>query len=583
MSLNTSININYQLKKPEFENEIVNQSKETPPNGLEAVISAIQGLQQQMLANFQVINNKMDLHEKKIGLLEEKCLKEGFYQDPFPLTLEQMKLFISTNDLSKVVKDDKTFITGIITKHKEAINFKDKKGKNLLHHAISEQNLDLIKLFLTHGADVELCSDEESPLMKSYDLDNFDMFKLFVEHKADLISTFSNTSKGWKDFTLLHKAVIDGHIEYVKILLAPENKINIDQVMEFEGENYTALCFAARIGFPKIGRLLLEAGADPELKMDEKGKTAITIAREYDSMEFFLEILEFAIEKGNTALVDKMTQEINQIDGEGNSLLHRAISYHSSSIVNRLLNHKADINLLCNLQSPLLRAYRSSKFQIFKLLIEKGAKLGTLYNDQSSGWQAFTLLHSAAYFSEKEVVKIILEKYLDNIDEKMKSNGTVLDNYTALCLAAEKNHVEIGRLLLGAGADPELKINEKGTTALTIAKAKNHAEFTALLSEHIAMKNPVIEEKKPTLTEIKEQVIEEKEPQLLAETKKQKKGSKSIWGTLLKTFKPQKTKITFTELSKEDVPLLENEIDLKPIYIDHQANKKKAKASELPA
>lgn len=71
-----------------------------------------------------------------------------------------------------------------------------------------------------------------------------------------------------------------------------------------------------------------------------------------------------------------------------------------------------------------------------------------------------------------------LTRFLDKGLDPDLSNE---NGWTLLMLAAVEGNVEIGKLLLEAGASPA-STNTKGDTPLSIAISRNHASFVELLT-----------------------------------------------------------------------------------------------------
>jgi len=123
---------------------------------------------------------------------------------------------------------------------------------------------------------------------------------------------------------------------------------------------------------------------------------------------------------------------------------------------------------------PLVAALAGEHFQTADLLRQTGADLNVRGHNGSSP------LHSAAYFGNFEVVRILIECDPADIDARDE------DGSTPLLLASEGHHFKDGsalRLLLEHGADVNVR-DENGWTPLHGASFRGALEVVRLLLEH---------------------------------------------------------------------------------------------------
>ena len=106
-------------------------------------------------------------------------------------------------------------------------------------------------------------------------------------------------------------------------------------------------------------------------------------------------------------------------------------------------------------QTPLHWAARSGRFEVCKLLIEKGADVNAKSNDGS------TPLHWAAIKGQPRICKLLLDNGAD-------VNAAESDGETALHFAAQYSNLETVKILVKAGANVEAK-EENGTTPIMMA------------------------------------------------------------------------------------------------------------------
>lgn len=164
---------------------------------------------------------------------------------------------------------------------------------------------------------------------------------------------------------------------------------------QFIGEkNLTALYFSAQEGFTDLVKILLEAGADPNLA-DEEGQTPVCIAAYMGRFEATEELVRAG------AKLDDPAFETN---------------------------------------TPLMHAYSHKHLDVFKLLLESGADPNWRLNNER------TALHFAVHNRNEDYLLPLLESGAD-------PNLVMSDGNTPLSLAVRDSNLYMSRVLLEAGAD----------------------------------------------------------------------------------------------------------------------------------
>lgn len=119
----------------------------------------------------------------------------------------RLKLAIDENN----IEDVETIINQI--EDLDNFNF-NIEGTNPLHYAILEDNIEIVKILVEYGADVNLKNNNYTPCMSATFVGNLEIIKLLVEYggNCDLITT-----RGHSAFQLACKR---GHKEIVKYLFS---------------------------------------------------------------------------------------------------------------------------------------------------------------------------------------------------------------------------------------------------------------------------------------------------------------------------------------------------------------------------
>ena len=146
------------------------------------------------------------------------------------------------------------------------VNVRDPDGQHALYLAIRDQARKVSDALLGWPkTDVEARNkQDESPLMMAALKGELELATRLVKRDADV------NKPGW---TALHYASTGGHIAMMRLLLAHHAYVDAEAP-----NGTTPLMMAAHYGTPEAVKLLLEEGADPELK-NQLELTAIDFAQ----------------------------------------------------------------------------------------------------------------------------------------------------------------------------------------------------------------------------------------------------------------------------------------------------------------
>ena len=254
-----------------------------------------------------------------------------------------------------------------------------------------------------------------------------------------------------ESFTLLHLASCFGILPLAENLILTKNWI--EKMNDIDGQRLTALMWAASCGHEAIVWLLLENGANIEIKTRFRER-ALTIAAE----------------RGHKAVVRQLLEKGAGTAVKQSTALIMAAQFGHEAVVQLLLEKGADIEAKTEYQSTaLITAAGFGREAIVRLLLEKGADIEAKNNDWS------TALIMAALLGHEAAVRLLLEKGAD-IKAKDKYHSTVL------IAACSFGHEAVVRLLLEKGADIEAKDNDQ-STALTMAALLGYEAVVRLLLE----------------------------------------------------------------------------------------------------
>ena len=230
------------------------------------------------------------------------------------------------------------------------------------------ENIEIVKLLLKAGTDINTQKYGYTPLQKASSKGNTEIVKILLEAGADVNKADGNGS------TPLHDAAFYGRTEEVKLLIeagADVNKANMDDI--------TPLQLAAVEGQTEVVKLLIEAGADVNKADKNKisplytavynGHTEIVKMLITAGADVFDSHLNAAKKEGNEEIVKLLVTEI-----ENNVRFVNTVSEGNTEAVKLLIEAGADVNKAANRgRTPLYTAVHDGLIEVAKVLIEAGA------------------------------------------------------------------------------------------------------------------------------------------------------------------------------------------------------------------
>lgn len=171
--------------------------------------------------------------------------------------VNERMVFGHATPLLLVVSNENDKCVDILLKNGSNPNQCDKLGRTALMDAAETGNTSIVKLLLSHNADVDM-EDKEQRTALSYALDFvekkdkkwYNVCKILVlEHNADCTKKGRST-----DRTLLHCAAAIGDFDLVKKLVEEKN-VNI---LEYDTSQFTPIMYANKAGYNNIGEYLTQ-------------------------------------------------------------------------------------------------------------------------------------------------------------------------------------------------------------------------------------------------------------------------------------------------------------------------------------
>ncbi|XP_014671481.1 PREDICTED: ankyrin-1-like [Priapulus caudatus] len=313
----------------------------------------------------------------------------------------------------------------------------------------AEEKMEIVKQLLLHDAPLQE-EDERgrTPFMLAYETASADVAAALQDNGADLRACYHG------DGTMLHPAVAGGN----ERVLSPACSGHLD-----------------------IVRLLLEAGANPNVADTESGATPLMKAVSKGEEAYGQTSLYHAARFGRLDILRLLLEagaDGNAADSYGVTSLHIAACYRQLHIVRLLLEAGADPNVAETNrgETPLMRAVEEDREMMERILLSHGVDANTADS------QGETSLYHAACSGQLDIVNLLLEAGAD---------PNVADSYgrTTLYRASCFGRLDIVRLLLETGANPNVAETRNGATPLMMAVKDGEEAVVRMLLSHGADAN----------------------------------------------------------------------------------------------
>jgi ankyrin repeat protein len=292
--------------------------------------------------------------------------------------------------------DDVEMVRALIAAGAE-VNAPNHYGITPLLQASRTGDAAVIDALLKAGADPRLNHPQgETPLMAASKTGRVNAVKLLLETGANV-----NAADTYQQQTALMWAAADGHVDVVQALLDaradPNRKAAVTGLEERRHADhptggFTALMFAVRNGHENVARALVKGGADMKLTNGD-GVTATIIAIVNDRFDLAKTLVDLGADPNDGALyfavdMHDATTDMRMHDGSRLRADHPN-QLTALDLVKLLLDRGADPNksfvgqlhsttLCCGPEinsSPFYRAAIASDVEVLKLMIAKGAKV----------------------------------------------------------------------------------------------------------------------------------------------------------------------------------------------------------------
>ena len=361
-------------------------------------------------------------------------------------------------------------------------NYDIRDGWTAMHSAASSKNLEVIKMLIDNGGDVNVKTKKgETPL----DVAIKNNWENRYREMIDFLKTVQKPT--------LSTAVKTNNLDALKELL--KDKENLKKINDFGKNDYnnesngkTLLYYAAELGYGDICRELIKAGANPALKGERDCDLAPIVCAGRggypDAVKAFIEVkdkipqhqLASALSEAATSSRNPSAKPVDTVkmlldagvgpewstyedkDKKGYTPFQTALLYGTKEVV--------DIFLAKGLKMPFWAACKWGDTARMKELISKGEDIN------KEGFLKELPICYAVKSNQIDAVKLLLEnKCKINFD---LSSGSSFK--PPIYMAAEKGYTQIAEFLLKAGANPNYGEQDD--------MMNNSPLFIALQNEH---------------------------------------------------------------------------------------------------
>lgn len=389
----------------------------------------------------------------------------------------------------------------------------DPQGQTALHLAARANNLGIVVLLLSGGANVQ---QENHQGLTAIDLASMAGHRPIVETLSETIGVspvFYWAAYGFTDeiqtrinlgeelvslrnhdgSTLLHMASARGHKDIAEKLLNYAQSLHMDIIDCQDNQQQTPLCAACDNGEVTMARFLIARGATIEpVAPESKGP------------------LYFAARKGCLDIVLLLSEQSgNHENEELTSALVIAACHGRHKVVSFLLQQGIDLTSAW-LNQALLEAAQQGHWQVLSVLFNSGthweavaknqalmtavgnnqvnaARILMEHNALSTGDKnfAFSLLVQAVISNQPKMVRLLLTHGAP-VNRARKGDGA-----TALILAADHGWLEVAKVLIEHDADVNQSsawyFGAKTYTPLQLAVMHGRNEMVKILLENVAI------------------------------------------------------------------------------------------------
>ncbi|KAK9890747.1 hypothetical protein WA026_012095 [Henosepilachna vigintioctopunctata] len=319
----------------------------------------------------------------------------------------------------------------LIKDHNAVIDILTLKKQTPLHLAAGAGQMEVCKLLLELGADIDATDEQgQKPIHAACRNNYSEVAKLFLQQHPSLVMAMTKDGN-----TCAHIAAAQGSVTVIEELMKFDRQgvINARNKMT----DATPLQIAAEGGHAEVVKALVRAGAS----VNDENKSGFTAAH-LAAQNGHGQVLEVLRSSNTLKLTSKKL---------GVTPLHVAAYFGQADTVRELLTH---VPGTVKSEAP------------------SGEPLVPVLGNESG----LTPLHLAAFSGNENVVRLLLNSAGVQVDAASHENG-----YNSMHLACYGGHVTVVGLLLSRSAELLQSVDKHGKTGLHIASTHGHYQMVEVL------------------------------------------------------------------------------------------------------
>jgi ankyrin repeat protein len=363
-----------------------------------------------------------------------------------------------TNDIDddKIEEEIERFIRLLESKDysqvESLINANSLMGETVLHRAVRNENVKVVKWLITRGIDVskrnldydtalDIAVQNNKPQMVLEILQSYE--KKGILNKTTAIYQKQHISKDYKGnerrlievIPIMQWAVLKGNYDLLDYLI---DNARFD-INDIDSEGKIAMHYAAESCNLEVVKYLVEKGADIN-DIDSEGKIAMHYAAESGNLEVVKYLVEkgdrvnvvdeeckgmiyYAVRSGNLKLIEYLVEEkglnVNDVDVKYERTMHYAVSSGRLDIIEYVIKKGGYMTVAGPM---ILDAAKFGSVDLVRYLVDnQGADVNVVYSNNK------TLMHYAVGSGSVDLVRYLVDSHGVDVNVVYSDGKTVMD------------------------------------------------------------------------------------------------------------------------------------------------------------